>query len=158
MWVTDYLAKECGLIIHTEPLTISFDGKKFHLAHGEGLGTNDQGFKILLKIFHNKPLRVLYSALHPLIGVGFGLKWSLSSRLGKGITKEFMGEEKEDLIRYSLAFPANEKIDYFIFGHRHLAMVYTLKNGAEIIFLGDWIKNSSYAVWDGSELAFRMID
>jgi len=158
MWVTDYLAKECGLIIHTEPLTISFDGKKFHLAHGEGLGTNDQGFKILLKIFHNKPLRVLYSALHPLIGVGFGLKWSLSSRLGKGITKEFMGEEKEDLIRYSLAFPADEKIDYFIFGHRHLAMVYTLKNGAEIIFLGDWIKNSSYAVWDGSELAFRMID
>ena len=158
MWVTDYLAKECGLIIHTEPLTISFDGKKFHLAHGEGLGTNDQGFKILLKIFHNKPLRVLYSALHPLIGVGFGLKWSLSSRLGKGITKEFMGEEKEDLIRYSLAFPADEKIDYFIFGHRHLAMVYTLKNGAEIIFLGDWIKNNSYAVWDGSELAFRMID
>ena len=158
MWVTDYLAKECGLIIHTEPLTISFDGKKFHLAHGEGLGTNDQGFKILLKIFHNKPLRVLYSALHPLIGVGFGLKWSLSSRLGKGITKEFMGEEKEDLIRYSLAFPADEKIDYFIFGHRHLAMVYTLKNGAEIIFLGDWIKNSSYAMWDGSELAFRMID
>jgi UDP-2,3-diacylglucosamine hydrolase len=158
MWVTDYLAKECGLIIHTKPLTTSFDGIRFHLAHGEGLGTKDPGFKILLKIFHNKPLRVLYSALHPLIGVGFGLKWSLSSRLGKGITTEFMGEEKEDLIRYSLAFPADEKIDYFIFGHRHLAMVNTLKNGAEIIFLGDWIKHSSYAVWDGSDLAFRMID
>jgi UDP-2,3-diacylglucosamine hydrolase len=158
MWVGNYLADECGLIIHTEPFTTAFDGKKFHLAHGEGLGTNDPGFKVLLNIFHNKPLRVLYSALHPSIGVGIGLRWSLSSRLGKGITKEFMGEEKEDLVRYALAFPADEKIDYFIFGHRHLAMEYKLENGAEIIFLGDWIKHSSYAVWEGNELTFRMAD
>ncbi len=58
-------------------------------------------YKILLKIFHNKPLRVLYSALHPSIGVGIGHRWSLSSRLGKGISQEFLGEEKEDLIRYA---------------------------------------------------------
>jgi UDP-2,3-diacylglucosamine hydrolase len=158
MWVGDYLLKECGLTIHTSPLTTSFNGKKFHLAHGEGLGIKDPGFKILLKIFHCKPLRVLYSAMPPSIGVGFGLKWSLNSRLGKGITKEFMGEEKEDLIRYALSFPENEKIDYFVFGHRHLAMTYNLKNGAEIIFLGDWIKHSSYAVWDGSELALKLTD
>ncbi len=158
MWIGDYLSKECGLIIHTEPLTTSFDGKKFHIAHGEGLGTTNPGFKILLKIFRNKPLRVLYSSLHPAIGVGFGLKWSLSSRLGKGITTEFVGEEKEDLIRYSLAFPADEKIEYFIYGHRHLAMTYKLKTGAEIVFLGDWIKHYSYAVWNGVELAFIMAD
>jgi UDP-2,3-diacylglucosamine hydrolase len=158
MWVGDYLQKECGLIIHTCPLTTSFDGKKFHLAHGEGLGTKDPGLKVLLKIFRNKPLRVLYSSIHPAIGVGFGLKWSLSSRLGKGITKEFMGEEKEDLIRYSLSFPADEKIDYFIFGHRHLAMIYKLNNGAEIVFLGDWLMHGSYAVWDGSKLDFRMMN
>jgi UDP-2,3-diacylglucosamine hydrolase len=158
MWVGDYLSNECGLIIHTEPITTSFDGKKFHLAHGEGLGINDPGLNVLLKIFHNRPLRVVYSSLHPSIGVGIGLRWSLNSRLGKGIKKEFMGEEKEDLIRYALAFPSDEKIDYFIFGHRHLAMEYKLKNGAEIIFLGDWIKQSSYAVWDGNKLTFCMAD
>ena len=43
-----------------------------------------------------------------------------------------------------------DNIDYFIFGHRHLAMTYKLKNGAEIVFLGDWIKNGSYAEWDGN--------
>lgn len=154
MWAGDYLSKECGMIVHTSPYTTEFDGKRFHLAHGEGLGTNDRMFKLLLKIFHNKPLRVLYSSLHPAIGVGFGLKWSLSSRLGKGITKDFMGEDKEDLIRYARSFGEGEKIDYFIFGHRHLAMTYAMKNGGEIIFLGDWIKHSSYAVWDGSNLDF----
>ena len=158
MWVGDYLSRECGITIHTEPITTVFDGQKFHLAHGEGLGTNDFLYKILLSIFRNKPLRAMYSALHPSIGVGIGLRWSLSSRLGKGISKEFLGEEKEDLIRYAKSLLKNEKIDYFIFGHRHLARIFKLKEGSEIIFLGDWIKNGSYAEWDGNRLIFKMLD
>jgi UDP-2,3-diacylglucosamine hydrolase len=158
MWVGDYLTKECGIEIHTEPLTTSFNGKIFHLAHGEGLGTKNFGYKILLCIFRNKPLRVLYSAMHPSIGVGIGHRWSLNSRLGKGISLEFLGEEKEDLIRYAGSVSAGEKIDYFIFGHRHLAMKYKMKDGGEIVFLGDWIKHSSYAEWDGINLNLKMFD
>ena len=158
MWVGDYLTKECGVIMHTGPVTTTFNGKRFHLAHGEGLGTKDIGYKILLKLFHNKLLRILYSSLHPAIGIGIGHKWSLSSRLGKGISKGFLGEEKEDLIRYAASLAAIEKIDYFIFGHRHLAMNYKLKQGGEIIFLGDWIRYSSFAVWDGDNLVTKMLD
>jgi UDP-2,3-diacylglucosamine hydrolase len=158
MWVRDYLSNECGITIHTTPLTTVLNNKKFHLAHGEGLGTRDTAYKILLSIFRNKPLQAMYSALHPSIGIGIGLRWSLSSRLGKGITKEFLGEEKEDLIRYSKSILANEKVDFFIFGHRHLAMTYKLQDGAEIVFLGDWIKNGSYAEWDGNALTFKTLD
>jgi UDP-2,3-diacylglucosamine hydrolase len=157
MWVRDYLSQECGMIIHTEPFTTTFNGKKFHLAHGEGLGTKSTGYKILLSIFRNKPLRVMYSALHPSIGVGIGHSWSLHSRLGKGIMKEFLGEENEDLIRYAKNFLATESADYFIFGHRHLAMKY--KTGdSEILFLGDWIKSGSFAEWDGKTLEFKTVD
>lgn len=157
MWVGDYLSQECGVTIHTTPITTLFNGKKFHLAHGEGLGTRDTGYKILLSIFRNKPLRVMYSALHPSIGVGIGHKWSLNSRLGTDITKEFLGEEKEELIRYAKAVLENDNIDYFIFGHRHLAMTYKLKEGAVIVFLGDWIKNGSFAEWDGNTLTFKTL-
>lgn len=158
MWVNDYLVKECGVIMHTDPLTTSFNGKKFHIAHGEGLGTRHHTYKILLKIFHNKTLRRLYSALHPSVGISIGHRWSLSSRLGKGITTEFRGEENEDLIRYAMSFQAHDKIDYFIFGHRHLAMTYQLKDNSEICFLGDWIRHSSYAEWDGSRLSLKNLD
>ena len=157
MWAGDYLSSECGLTVHTTPLTTVLNGKKFHLAHGEGLGTRDIGYKFLLSIFHNGPLRIMYSALHPSIGVGFGHKWSLNSRLVKGIMKEFLGEEKEDLIRYAKSVLKDEKIDYFIFGHRHLAMTYKLEQEAEIVFLGDWIKNGSYAEWDGNTLTFKVL-
>lgn len=158
MWIGDYLSEECGIIIHTDPFTTSFNGKKFHLAHGEGLGTTDKGYQILLKIFHNKPLRFLYSTLHPTIGVWFGHKWSLNSRLGKGISTEFLGEEKEDLLKYADSVSADENIDYFIFGHRHLAMTYKMKKGGEVIFLGDWIKHSSYAEWDGENMILNNND
>lgn len=158
MWTGNYLEEECGVTVHTTPLSTTFNGRNFYLAHGEGLGNPDKGYKILLKIFRNKPLRALYSALHPSIGVGFGHRWSLSSRLGKGISMEFLGEDKEDLIRYAASFPEEDKIDYFIFGHRHLAMTFRLKNKAEICILGDWIKHSSYAVWDGSDLKLKTLD
>jgi UDP-2,3-diacylglucosamine hydrolase len=154
MWIKDYFSKECGMITHTGPLSSTYFGKKFHLAHGEGLGTKDIGYKLLLSIFRNQPLRALYSALHPSIGLGFGHRWSLSSRLGKGIKIDFLGEDKEDLIRYAGSVLEREHIDYFIFGHRHLAMRYNMKQGAEIIFLGDWIADGSYAVWDGETLQF----
>lgn len=157
MWIRDYLSKECGMIVHTEPLITTFNGKRFYLAHGEGLGSENTGLRILLKIFRNKPLRVLYSALHPYLGVGFGHRWSLNSRLGKGITTDFMGEEKEDLIKYASNICNNEKIDYFIFGHRHLAMTHKMKEGAEVVFMGDWITNSSYAVWDGNSLTLKIL-
>jgi len=157
MWTSDYLSDECGLIIHNEPVTLKIDGKTFHLAHGEGLGTTSTGYKILLWIFRNNLLRRVYSSLHPSIGIGIGQKWSLSSRLGKGIMLEFMGEEKEDLIRYARDILKKEKVDFFIFGHRHLAMSYKLESGPEIIFLGDWIHQGSFAVWDGSLLEFKKL-
>jgi UDP-2,3-diacylglucosamine hydrolase len=158
MWVKDYLSSECGITVHAEPYSVIFDDKKFFLAHGEGLGTRDPFYKILLSIFRNKTLRALYSALHPAIGLGIGHRWSLNSRLGKGIAKAFLGEENEDLIRYSKSILENDHIDFFIFGHRHLEMRYRLREGTEIVFLGDWIKKGSYAEWDGSDLLFKIID
>jgi len=130
MWVGDYLSSECGMTIHKSPITTQFNGKNFHLAHGEGLGTKSAGYKILLSIFRNKPLQVMYSALHPSIGVGIG---------------------------YARSVLEKDKIDYFIFGHRHLAMIYKMDPECEIVFLGDWIKNGSYAEWDGNALTFKTI-
>ena len=70
---------------------------------------------------------------------------------------EFLGEEKEDLVRYAKVVLENDNIDYFIFGHRHLAMTYKVKQEVEILFLGDWINNGSYAEWDGKTLTFKTL-
>lgn len=152
MWIGKYLENECGAIIHHRPLITGFNGKKFYLAHGEGLGSDNMAFKIILGIFRNKPLQVLYSALHPRLGMGFGHWWSRKSRLTKGISLEFKGEEKEDLFRHSLKILKEQQIDYFIYGHRHLVMKQTIESGSTIVILGDWIRQPAYAEWDGENL------
>jgi UDP-2,3-diacylglucosamine hydrolase len=158
MWIGKYLIEECGIIIHSEPYITTFNDKKFYLAHGEGLGSKNPGYKILLAIFRNKPLQVLYSALHPSIGLGIGHRWSLNSRLGKGISLEFLGDEKEDLFRHSKKILQKEQIDYFIYGHRHLPMTFNLQQGSVITILGDWIRKGSYAEWDGIDLILKETD
>ena len=48
-----------------------------------------------------------------------------------------------------------KKTDYFIFGHRHLAIDYRLSPGSRYINLGDWIRYYTYAVFDGNELHLK---
>jgi UDP-2,3-diacylglucosamine hydrolase len=158
MWIGKYLVNECGVIVHNCPVIASFNDKRFYLAHGEGLGTKDKAYMVLLSVFRNRFLQKLYTSLHPWVGMGFGHMWSLSSRLEKGISLEFLGEEKEDLFRHSKKILEKEKIDYFIYGHRHLPMSRKLEQGAVITILGDWIGNESYAVWDGNELVLKHLD
>jgi UDP-2,3-diacylglucosamine hydrolase len=155
MWIGRYLEEECGIIIHSGPFITNLDGKVFYLAHGEGLGTRSFGYKALLALFRNRPMQRLYSALHPSVGMSIGHRWSLSSRLGKGMHLDFLGEEKEDLFRHSKKILESEKIDYFIYGHRHLPLTYRLPQGAIITILGDWIMKDSYAEWNGSELLLK---
>jgi UDP-2,3-diacylglucosamine hydrolase len=43
-------------------------------------------------------------------------------------------------------------VDYFIFGHRHLPAQEKLNDSAQMVILGDWITNFTYALFDGQEL------
>ena len=47
-WCGDYLVKECGVILHKEPVTCEIHGKEFFLAHGDGLDYRDHDWKTRL--------------------------------------------------------------------------------------------------------------
>ena len=152
LWMKDYLVQECGVVMHHKPFITKIGDEEFYLAHGEGLGSTNKGFKIILGIFNNKFLQHCYSALHPAIGIGFGHAWSRSSRLAKHISLPFMGAEREDLIRHTRRMVREGCCArYYIYGHRHLPLTFD-ENGKRIIILGDWFSLDSYAVYDGSEL------
>jgi len=149
LWMGNYLSEECGMTIHRSPVTVTFDGKVFHLAHGDGLGLKNGGSKLLHTLFKNRALQKMYSVIHPSIGIGIGQKWSQIA--SKESPEDFKGEE-EELIRYARSILLKEKIDYFIFGHRHIATNYQLTSDCEILFLGDWITSYNYGMWDGKKL------
>lgn len=152
IWLTDYLQNECGLIIHRKPLVTEIFGKKFFIAHGDGLADKSLSFRILRKLFHSKFLRSCFSAIHPRWTVGLALAWSNKSREMGGV-KDFLGEENEYLIQFAKQeIKRTPDIDFFVFGHRHLLFDFPLNEKTHVINIGDWVKLFSYASFDGKEM------
>ncbi len=153
IWVFDYLPGETGMIIHKGPYTTEFYGKKFYLAHGDGLDENDKGFRILKKIFSNPLLQWMFAKLHPDFAVWFAHKWSHKSRYSKELITPFRGKDKEEHMVFANRILEKEHFDYFIFGHRHIPLDLTLNNGSSrYINLGDWLWHFSYGVFDGEKM------
>lgn len=155
MWMKSYFQDELNIPVFFEPQTYEFNGKKFLVGHGDGLGPGDQGYKMLKKIFRNPVCQWLFGILPPAIGMGIAQYFSHTSRAATGIKEDhFLGEEKEWLVQYSNSTLEKTFYDYFIFGHRHLPIDHTLicphsSKPARYINLGDWIRYFTYAVFDG---------
>lgn len=153
LWMRGYFEEELNIPVHHHPIRRNHGGKEFLIAHGDGLGPGDYGYKILKKVLRSPLSQWLYRRLHPDTGVGMA-GWF--SRLGPkheegGEEEKFLGEQ-EWLVQYARQQLETQDIDYFIFGHRHLPIEYPLPKGALYINLGDWIRYNTYAVFDGQKL------
>ncbi len=152
IWLTDYLQNECGLSSHREPFVTEISGKKFFIAHGDGLADKSISFRLLRRVFHSKFLRFLLAGVHPRWTVALAHAWSNKSRENGGV-QDFLGEDKEYLIQFAKQEIARTPdIDYFVFGHRHILLDFPLNGKSRVINIGDWIQYFSYGVFDGSEM------
>lgn len=156
MWMFDYLPQELGVTIYREPITREYNGKKFYLGHGDGLGPGDKGYKFIKKVFANPFCQWLFERLHPNFAIRMANYWSNKSRLSNGSEEEkFLGEENEWLAIYAKQILQKEHFDYFIFGHRHIPLNIKLNNNSTYINLGEWVNHNSYAVFDGNQLELK---
>jgi UDP-2,3-diacylglucosamine hydrolase len=156
MWMFDYFSKELGVSIYREPITREYNGKKFYLGHGDGLGPGDYGYKFIKRVFANPVCQWLFARLHPNFAMGMGNFWSRKSRLANGPKDEtFTGEENEWLIVYTKEVLQKQHFDYFIFGHRHLPLDIKLNDNSRYINLGEWINYNSYGVFDGINMELK---
>lgn len=156
MWMKNYFQKELNIPVYFEPTPFEFNGKKFLIGHGDGLGPGDHGYKFIKKIFRNKICQWLFGIFPPVIGMGIANYFSSKSRAQTGQNEEvFLGEEKEWLIIYCKEVLQKEHYDYFVFGHRHLPIHFNLPVNSLYVNLGDWIRYNSYAVFDGYDLELK---
>ncbi len=155
LWMRGYFEDELNIPVHHHPVERVYRGKKFFIAHGDGLGPGDHGYKMLKKVLRSPLSQWLYRRIHPDTGVGIA-GWF--SRMGPKHSVEedpFLGPEKEWLVQFCLQKLKHEHFDYFIFGHRHIAIEYPLPENSLYLNLGDWIRFNSYAMFDGEHLALR---
>ncbi len=157
IWVFDYLPRETGVIVHKGPYRTTIDGKLFFLAHGDGLTPNEKNYRILKAVFTNRVAQKLFQWLHPDAGIAMANFWSRKSREKNqnSNSAKFQGEENEWLFKFAKNQLLTNHFDYFIFGHRHVAINLQLNKNSRICYLGDWVHHFSYAQWDGEKLSLK---
>lgn len=155
MWMFDYFEKEIGAKIFQEPQTISCNGKRIFIHHGDGLGNHDKVYKVFRKIFTNPICQWLYSRLHPNFSLGLAQASSQSSRLHQSKKPEKFMKEKEHLWEYCNQIIKTEHYDYFIMGHRHLPLFLPVGDKSHYINLGEWVNYSYYGIFDGDQLSLK---
>jgi UDP-2,3-diacylglucosamine hydrolase len=156
MWMRNYFQKELNIPVYFEPKNFEFNGKKFFIGHGDGLGPGDEGYKFLKTIFRNKICQAIFGIIPPTIGLGIANYFSKKSRIAASQQPEhFLGEENEWLIVYSKETLLKTHFDYFVFGHRHLPIDFALSENSRYINLGEWINYNSYAVFDGQHMELK---
>lgn len=150
LWMFGYFEKEIGCKVYPKPVTVELMGKKFHIAHGDGLGPGQNSFKFILGIYRNYFFQRLFAFFHPNIGITIA-NWFSNRSKQQGYTQDqvYLGDDKEYLMLYAKEQLQKDKsIDYFILGHRHFP--FDKKIGeTHVINLGDWMGYNTYVVYDG---------
>lgn len=156
LWMKDYFIEELNVQVHHKPISFSNSGKTFFIGHGDGLGPGDKWYKFLKKCFTNPFLIWCFNRLHPNLSFWIARRSSRRSRINTGDSdKEFLGENNEWLMSFCKETLKTKKIDYFIFGHRHLPLDLKPSETSRYINLGEWINYCTYAEFDGKELYFK---
>ena len=158
MWMSDYFPNELNVTLLREPQDHLIGGKKFHIGHGDGLGPGDRTYKLLKRIFANRLCQWLFHWLHPNLGMGLARTWSRHSRAHNLESHEPFNPDEEWILAYCEAQEKTDHRDYYIFGHRHLAIDHHLNNGSRYVNLGEWVTESNYAVYDGNDLTLKSFE
>lgn len=155
LWMRDYFQEELGVEVFFKPQYFTIEGKEFYIAHGDGLGPGDQGFKFMKGIFTNRLCQWAFRWLHPDIGVRIAQYLSVKNKLISGEEDiEYLGEDKERLIIHSKAILEQNNIDYLVYGHRHLPLELPI-NQSKYVNLGDWITHYTYGVYQKGILELK---
>lgn len=161
MWAFHYLREEINIELHREPEFRDFSGKSFYLAHGDGLGPGDHGYKFIRRVFANRVNQQLFRWIHPDLGIGMALFWSRKSRAA-ALEKEKSSEDRnirligERITVHSQEIlQKNPGLNFLVYGHYHHPMVTQLSEGAMQVVLGDWLTHFTYAIFDGDDLRLK---
>lgn len=160
MWLFDYLEREIGCIMHNDPEVLTFDGRRFLVGHGDGLGHMDRRYDMLRHLFRSRTCQRLLALLPTRLTFAVANRWSDSSRESH-IKKnprnfEYAGDDNEGIVRYIRKRMEAEQFDYCLFGHRHTPVRREIRVGdnvTEYINVGDWLRGRTYAKYEQGRLA-----
>lgn len=145
-WGGRFLSEEIGVELLDGPIRTEVGGRRALVAHGDGLGGGDWGYRALKSVIRSRPARAAFRQLHP--------DWS--SRLIKGVSRtesrhgkpdDASSDRRSERLR-SLAhetLASEPDLDLVIFGHCHQPELIEVAPGRHYLNSGDWLHHCTWA-------------
>lgn len=130
---------------------VELDGKHILLVHGDLANPADRGYRVLRATLRSSPIRLLLRLLPASLTWRIAERMSLASKRSRN-NKSRRWPARDILLTYARGRLA-EGYQAVVTGHFHQPFHERLETG-ELIALGDWITQYSYAVWEDG--AFRL--
>jgi UDP-2,3-diacylglucosamine hydrolase len=155
-WGGRYLEEEIGLRVRHGPVHVELAGRPALIAHGDGLGTGDLGYRALKAVLRSRPAVWGFRALHPELG----------ARLARFVSKtehrldpdaEVTSARSDALLDWARArLSEDAALAWVVCGHAHAPRLVEVEDGRWYINAGDWVTNDSYVrIEAGTPRLFR---
>lgn len=150
-WMFTFFQEEMGVIMHHEPFELTLHGKRFFIAHGDGMAAKDHMYRMLRRVIRHPVSTFLYRWVHPDFGIWFADVFS--KRGGK------KHEKKNQKIKPADYHPVAQNYlqagyDVVVFGHTHAPEIIEFPEGL-YLNIGNWIEDFSYGALQDCHLELR---
>ncbi len=143
-WYRDFFPKYLGAELVPGPQIRTFFNRRYYLAHGDGLGKGDKGYKLLKAVLRNRWFTSFFRIVHPDFALAAADFVSETRRNAANMENVNYLKENHPLIEYSRTiFKQDPDLHAAVYGHLHcLKRLEVAKK--TVFFIGDWIKYFSY--------------
>lgn len=149
-WGGAYLRDRVGVEFLQEPEVRALAGMRTLIAHGDGLGRGDLGYRLLKAGLRSRLTRSAFGALPPALGDRIargvsrtGHQWDVytEGHLARSAALESWALER---------LRAEPELDLVLLGHTHVPLLREAGPGRWYANTGDWVKHRSYlTLWPG---------
>jgi UDP-2,3-diacylglucosamine hydrolase len=150
MWTKHYFTEELKVKIWNSLIHLQHGNLRFEIGHGDALGPGDLGYKIFKKIIRSPISSYLFSCLPSAISFPLAYAFSKQSRHSNEKYKNNLTKvrKQEFIIEYIKHIPPKQRVDVYIFGHRHRFFDLYINN-SRYINPGYWDFEKKYIKYDG---------
>lgn len=150
-WGGDFLEKEIGATFLRDPEILDLHGTRTLLAHGDGLGAGDAGYRVLRRVLRSPLSRFAFRWLHPDLGAAIARRVSRTELRSAPPRSE--DPRPTALRRWATEMLVNDPtLGLVAVGHSHLPERVEIAPSRFYINTGDWIRHRSYVVLRPGEL------
>lgn len=148
-WGGRFLEEEIGLRVVDGPAVLRIAGRRALVAHGDGLGPGDLGYKALKAVIRSRPAVWAFRALHPELGVKLA-RYVSSTEQRLSPDAAHTAVRSDALLAWAAERLAEAPdLGWVVCGHAHSPRLEEVEPDRWYVNAGDWITHDSYVRIEG---------